>query len=209
MLLPSRSWCRQILCSVVAAAAVAALCTRLHFPTHLPLKCPIIVVIIMHEDIGRAYMLCVAVPMHASIFQVFGCGWWPGLFEWIGCALHFCSFRMPNANTTHLSISGNCIRLQYITNLYKCILQAILTSTRIFPLCRPQLRLSGFGLRSWRPDECRIARETDAHLVQAPSVAHDEIVLFDQSQSGRQRSETTVAEDRTAEAGITGKYILQ
>lgn len=90
-------------------------------------------------------------------------------------------------------------------NHARAILQAILTSTRIFPLCRPQFRLSGSGLRTWRSDERSIARETDAHLVQAPPVAHNEIVLFDQPQSGRQRLEAAVPEDRTAEKSITGK----
>lgn len=51
----------------------------------------------------------------------------------------------------------------------------------------------------------QLSNQTDADLVQAPPAPNDEVLLCNQSESGRQGPETAGAENGTLQAGATGR----
>lgn len=70
--------------------------------------------------------------------------------------------------------------------------------------CRSQHRIR--RLRSRQPHERLVAHQTHAHLLQAPSAAHHEVILCNQSQSRREGSEAIVTENGFTKESPTGEW---
>lgn len=98
----------------------------------------------------------------------------------------------------------------YMENLYsnEQMIETEFEQNIFSAFSRFKFRILGYGLWPRWADECCIAGKTNANIIQTSSVAYDENIFSNQSQSRCKRLETVIAKDWSTQTSITSKYYL-
>lgn len=131
------------------------------------------------------------------------------------------NFMPRSAQTTKRKIDDKSCPQIFRISIYYCVFVCILkfnmllffSPLRINERLRAARQQHGFVVVRWQSitslkrshDTKQSAQQTNANVIQAPSAAHDEVVLCDQSKSWRERSEAIGTKNGFIKASAAGE----